>query len=376
MIKLQKKGYDSMKKVTSIALLLCLLVSLLAGCGGTGGTGGGGTGTPDSSGTSVPSEPDGELPTLRVAVMPLITSLPVKYVMENKLDEARGFRIEPLMFSTGAPMNEALGAGLWDISTIGVAAVTSVSAYGGVLVGDLLEASDGIALYARADSPIAQVSGANPDYPELLGDADTVRGASFILDIGTIKHLNELKYLEALGLDDTAVSTINMDTSQGYQAFLAGEGDIVGLMPPFSFMAVDNGWVNVGGLKQLGIPVVDMMIANAASLADEETSALIVKFLDAVYEANEALNNDPEMTKALLAQYYTENASEVDEENIAQDVGRVHFLTKDDMRQRQNGEFLKVMADFMHGTGKVEDSKLPLFETNITDQYLAQVLEP
>ncbi len=365
-----------MKKVTSIALLLCLLVSLLAGCGGTGGTGGGGTGTPDSSGTSAPSEPGGELPTLRVAVMPLITSLPVKYVMENKLDEARGFRIEPLMFSTGAPMNEALGAGLWDISTIGVAAVTSVSAYGGVLVGDLLEASDGIALYARADSPIAQVSGANPDYPELLGDADTVRGASFILDIGTIKHLNELKYLEALGLDDTAVSTINMDTSQGYQAFLAGEGDIVGLMPPFSFMAVDNGWVNVGGLKQLGIPVVDMMIANAASLADEETSALIVKFLDAVYEANEALNNDPEMTKALLAQYYTENASEVDEENIAQDVGRVHFLTKDDMRQRQNGEFLKVMADFMHGTGKVEDSKLPLFETNITDQYLAQVLEP
>ena len=376
MIKLQKKGYDSMKKVTSIALLLCLLVSLLAGCGGTGGTGGGGTGTPDSSGTSAPSEPGGELPTLRVAVMPLITSLPVKYGMENKLDEARGFRIEPLMFSTGAPMNEALGAGLWDISTIGVAAVTSVSAYGGVLVGDLLEASDGIALYARADSPIAQVSGANPDYPELLGDADTVRGASFILDIGTIKHLNELKYLEALGLDDTAVSTINMDTSQGYQAFLAGEGDIVGLMPPFSFMAVDNGWVNVGGLKQLGIPVVDMMIANAASLADEETSALIVKFLDAVYEANEALNNDPEMTKALLAQYYTENASEVDEENIAQDVGRVHFLTKDDMRQRQNGEFLKVMADFMHGTGKVEDSKLPLFETNITDQYLAQVLEP
>ena len=107
-----------MKKVTSIALLLCLLVSLLAGCGGMGGTGGGGTGTPDSSGTSAPSEPDGELPTLRVAVMPLITSLPVKYVMENKLDEARGFRIEPLMFSTGAPMNEALGAGLWDISTI------------------------------------------------------------------------------------------------------------------------------------------------------------------------------------------------------------------------------------------------------------------
>ena len=45
----------------------------------------------------------------------------------------------------------------------------------------------------------------------------------------------------------------------------------------------------VAGLQkiahQLGIPVVDMMIANAASLADEETSALIVKFLDAVYDS-------------------------------------------------------------------------------------------
>ena len=53
-------------------------------------------------------------------------------------------------------MNEALGADLWDVSTIGVAAVTSVAAYGGVLVGDLLEASDGIGLYVRPDSPIAQ----------------------------------------------------------------------------------------------------------------------------------------------------------------------------------------------------------------------------
>ena len=91
-------------------------------------------------------------------------------------------------------MNEALGADLWDVSTIGVAAVTSVAAFGGVRVGELLEASDGIGLYVRPDSPIAQVKGANPDYPDLLGNAETVKGVKFILDIGTIKQLNELKY--------------------------------------------------------------------------------------------------------------------------------------------------------------------------------------
>lgn len=358
-----------MKKILSLALALCMMASLVTGCGS-------GTSSTASASGSTSAQPSTEdLPTLRVAVMPLITSLPVKYVMENGLDVERGFKIEPLTFSTGAPMNEALGADLWDVATIGVAAVTSVSAYGGVLVGDLLEASDGIGLYVRPDSPIAQVTGANPDYPDLLGDADSVRGASFILDIGTIKHLNELKYLEAIGLDSTEISTINMDTSQGYQAFLAGEGDIVGLMPPFSFMAEDeNGWINIGGLKELGIPVVDMMVANSKSLEDAATAELVVKFMDAVYEANAALNDDPEMAKDLLAQYYTENASEVDEANIEQDVNRVHFLTKDDLKDWDNGAFLKEMAEFMNGIGTVEDDKMPLFETNVTDDYINQVL--
>ncbi len=344
-----------MRKLASTILALCMFLTVII--------------VP----SAVPALGD-ELPTLRVAVMPLITSLSVKYVIDNKMDEERGFKIEPLTFSTGAPMNEALGANLWDVSTIGMAAVTSVAAYGGVLVGDLLEASDGIALFARPDSPIVQATGANAEFPEVLGNAEVVKGKSFVLDIGTIKHLNLLKYLDAIGLKDSEVNVINMDTSQGYQAFLAGEGDVVGLMPPFSFMALENGWVNIGGLKQLNVPVVDMMVANSKSLENEETAAMIVKFMDAVYEANEALNSDTEMTKALLAKYYEENASEVSEENIAQDVGRVHFLTKEDMRSRTNGEYLRIMSEFMHDTGKVEDSKMPLFETNITDEYLNQVL--
>ena len=114
-----------MKKLTSLLLALCLATGLLAGCGGAPSAS-----APASAPAAPPSQggsaPAGELPTLRVAVMPLVTSLPVKYVMENKLDEERGFKIEPLTFSTGAPMNEALGADLWDVSTIGVAAVTSV----------------------------------------------------------------------------------------------------------------------------------------------------------------------------------------------------------------------------------------------------------
>ena len=44
------------------------------------------------------------------------------------------------------------------------------------------------------------------------------------------------------------------------------------------------------------------------------------------------------------------------------------------MKARENGQFLKIMAEFMHSTGKVEDGKMGLFETNVTDQYLNKVL--
>lgn len=81
-----------MKKLISLALALCLAVSLFAGCGSASSS----TASPSGSSSAQPSTED--LPTLRVAVMPLITSLPVKYVMENGLDVERGFRIEPLTF--------------------------------------------------------------------------------------------------------------------------------------------------------------------------------------------------------------------------------------------------------------------------------------
>ena len=81
-----------MKKLTSLLLALCLAAGPLAGCGGapSAAAPASAPAAPQSQGGSAPA---GELPTLRVAVMPLGTSLPVKYVMENKLDEERGFKI-------------------------------------------------------------------------------------------------------------------------------------------------------------------------------------------------------------------------------------------------------------------------------------------
>ncbi len=98
-----------------LALILALVMALsLAACGGSSG----------SSAKTDSKSDSAELPTLRVAAMPFITSLPTYYIQQNNLGEKYGFKMDVTMFATGAPMNEALAADLWDVGAMGAAAVT------------------------------------------------------------------------------------------------------------------------------------------------------------------------------------------------------------------------------------------------------------
>ena len=79
-----------------VALMLTMgMVLGLAACGGSGSSS-------DQSGgnASSGSEDGGDLPVLKVAVMPFLNCLPVQYMIENGLDEENGFKIETRPFVT------------------------------------------------------------------------------------------------------------------------------------------------------------------------------------------------------------------------------------------------------------------------------------
>ena len=120
-----------------LALILALVMALsLAACGGSSG----------SSAKTDSKSDSAELPTLRVAAMPFITSLPTYYIQQNNLGEKYGFKMDVTMFATGAPMNEALAADLWDVGAMGAAAVTGVANYDEMIIGEVLESVDGQSL--------------------------------------------------------------------------------------------------------------------------------------------------------------------------------------------------------------------------------------
>ena len=345
-----------MKKLIALALAGLMAFSLVACGSGNGGNNGGSTGE------------DGDLPVLRVAAMPTITSLPTYYIQKNGLDVAAGFKMEVTMFDTGAPMNEALAADLWDVGHMGAAAVTGMANYDEMIIGEVLESTDGQGVFVTPDSPVAQDTGYNPSYPSVLGSPDTVTGITILCPVGTAQHFTVLKWLEKLGMEPTDVNIVNMDTVQAYQALQAGQGDAASLNVPTFFDAVNDGMVQVANLADLGTRYVDQIVANRKAV--EGKPELVQKYVDCVLEANAALAADEEMATDLLVEFLKESGMETSRENCASDLGRVKWLVKEDWKGRTLGNFAKELGEFYVSQGQLEDSALDKFTTNVDNTFV------
>ena len=348
-----------MKKALAILLASAMALSLAACSGGSGSSGGS---SESSSGEG------GDLPVLRVAAMPTITSLPTYYIQENGLDEAAGFKMEVTMFDTGAPMNEALAADLWDVGHMGAAAVTGMAYYDELIIGEVLESTDGQGVFVSPDSPIAEDEGYNPSYPTVLGSPDTVKGITVLTPVGTAQHFTVLKWLEKLGMEATDVNIVNMDTVQAYQALQSGQGEAASLNVPTFFDAVNDGYVQVANLADMGTRYVDQIVGNPKSLDDK--SDLIQAYVDCVMEANKALEDDPDAAADLMVQFLEESGMETSRENCVSDLERVNWLTEDEWAGRELGTFAKELGEFYVDQGQLDASATEKFNTNVVTTFV------
>jgi sulfonate transport system substrate-binding protein len=314
-----------------------------------------------------------QLPVLKVAIMPFLLSVPVNYIVEKGWDKQNGFKIEPILFATGAPMNEAVGANLWDVATIGAAAVTTLSVYDAKVIAETSNAAGGFGLYVRPDSPISKVKGFNPTFPTLLGNPATVRGKTILVPIGTMSQLHELKWLEKIGIKDKEVNSVNMDYPQAYQAFLAGQGDIIALNPPLSFVAEEKGWINVGSLTDLKIPQYDNVVASKDAYTTKK--ALLVKFVKLMFRANAELKQNQDLEVKILSDWYKQNGQNIETKLVRAEVQVRPLLTAADAKKKPLGDSIKTTAGFMATIGKLQTDKLPIIDKNVVGDILKAALK-
>ena len=303
----------------------------------------------------------GDLPVIRVAVMPWLLSLPPIYVEEQGWDVENGFKIELSTYPTGPSLLEAMGANLWDVGTVGPAAVFSVANTGLKIIADISVSSGGTGAFIRADHPAAKIKGQVPGYPNVYGNAATLKGSTILVPVSSLNHLNVLKWVDVFGLGPDDLEVVHMDNAASFQAFRTGRGDITAFSPPLTYTAESEGWVKGAGLPELNIEIYDCLYANPRVY--NQKKEVMAKFLKQFYRACDYFAANPEFTAKMNYDWQNKNGLNATMENAKTEVSVRPYVTSEQAKKQVPGLSMKLMAEFYATIGTLEKEKLANFNS-------------
>ena len=187
-----------MMRAAAVVVSMAMTAASLTACGGSGAKA-----TPPATAKEAAPESKAEAPAeaasaegadavktdylandpLRVGTMPHQMGVSLWYADKNDLFKEAGINVDLAMFSGGAAINEAIGAGELDGAISGLATVYALANNLVTMVGEVDTAgADGIVV--RNDSDILAHKGEIEGKPEMYGSADTLKGKSYVCQLG------------------------------------------------------------------------------------------------------------------------------------------------------------------------------------------------
>jgi len=336
------------KKFVSIALVVVMVMALFAACGGPAIPETSTSAGQPANGQSVsPANSDAapaDAKPIKVAAMPYLVSMPVYYAKETGLDKKFGLDMEILSFANGATMNEAMASNQFDVAPIGGAGIFGAANFDGVYIADFQYLHGGDEVYAQKDHPATKVKGSNPTYPNILGDAESVKGSTILYTSGTTSQMLTIRWLTALGLKPEDVKMLNMDFAQTLQAFQAGESDFASMCSPYITVAKNEGYVCMADLKGLDMVSVHSTIASREAYNNKKDE--LARFVNMIYEANKQLVDDFDLQCEWAKKWYSANGTEFSDDEIKAECEIKEFVTWDSKDKVEYGKYHKEYAEF------------------------------
>ena len=346
-----------MKKMVSWILSLAMISLALFGCVASAGA----------------TEAADELPVIRVGVIPgASSSLPFFYVHEQGWDAENGFTLEILTFNSGAPANEAMLAGEIDCSVIGGAAtVAALANQGAKMIMEICNDAVGVSVLAQPDAAAASVVGAIAEYPNVRGDADSVKGMTILFPPGTMQQYMLLKYLEVINLDQGETNAVAMDAGNINSAMLIQQGDLCATASAGAFKLLSEGMVSLCSMEDLGIGATAQLVVSASAYTDLHDE--FVELVKLVAEAGEMLNEDDTLYTSLYMEKRKLMGSEITQEVADFFASQDVFYSAEDISQRILGnDFIETFVDFYVSTDQLEASQAEGLSDNIKDDILRE----
>lgn len=370
-----------MKKKLAILLIICLAAAALSGCKDSGKTNQDNTQTESPSGKTK-NEAAGtgwsgsETVTVRAASLSKEIALPFYIIHENGWDVENGFEIELSAYDSGSLVNEALGAGLWDVAALGSAAISSMAKYDCVQLMQFQDCGAGMGAIVRKDSGILSEKGYNPDYPDVYGSPDTVKDATILVAVGSGNHMQISSWLQALGLTDADVNLVHMEFAQAWQAFNAGEGDVFATTYPYTAYAIDEGYVFASDFETLDVQYGNNIICTREFYEKNPDTAAAL--LQQIIRANDVLK-DVDTAAEWMVKWYGVNGNEVDQETARTQMEVNPYFGTEDVTAEDfdNSAMISVQADFSFATGAITqeeyDQVLKNIDVGIFDKAVADL---
>lgn len=383
------------KNWIAVVLSLTLMASALAGCGSSGAGSAGGSQAPaqeqaadasagnkeddkaeqaEGAEMAAADAPSEELVTIRVSTLAQQLSIPMHYISKMGWDVENGFKLEITTFAQGSGINEALGSGLVDVFTIGAAGVSSCSVYDAVYLFSHCDSGAGQQFMIRADSEMAAEKGFNPDYPEVYGTPDSVKGKSFLLPMGTASQILTDMYLEALGLSEDDVTLINMDNMPAYQAFVSGQSDFASTCYPVADNYDPEQYLAAFSMTNLNCPYYDNILCSREFYEDESKHDALVALCEQLIRVADAFKDDKVLMDTMV-EWYDINGQECNPDEIEHQVLERPFFTYDDLTTIDSTASFKMIADFYAVVGNISDEDLEKVYRNMDDVIIKEALE-
>ncbi|MBZ2171696.1 nitrate ABC transporter substrate-binding protein [Desulfovibrio sp. DS-1] len=225
------------------------------------------------------------------------------YAKEKGWDKELGLEFKLHMFDSGMAQVEALPARQWVLgATGGVPMMLAALRHDAYLIGIGDDDSLANAVLVRPDSPILKTKGFNPQYPELYGHPDDVKGKTILVTTISSGHYAMSLWLRSMGLTDKDVVVKNMDPAQALAAFEKGIGDAVVLWAPLLYNGLKKDWKVASDVRKAGgfVPIV---LIGDKKFCDENPE-VVARFLKIMFRGIDMLRQEgvgltPEYTRFL-----------------------------------------------------------------------------
>jgi NitT/TauT family transport system substrate-binding protein/sulfonate transport system substrate-binding protein len=304
------------------------------------------------------------------------------YAKEKGWDKAQGIEIKINMFDTGMAQVEALPAKQWVLGgTGGVPMMFAALRHDAYLIAIGNDESVTNAVLVRPDSPILKVKGANPKYPEVYGNAETVKGKTILATTISSGHYAMSTWLKTMGLTDKDVVIKNMDPAQCVAAFEKGIGDAVVLWAPQMYNGIKKGWKVASDVKKAGgfIPIV---LLGEKEFCDKNPEA-VAKFLKVYFQGIDLIRKDGAKLAPDYARFLKWAGLNMNEDDAKMDLEMHPVFTLEEqlkMFDTSKGEsqvqaWQKSLVQFFTELGKLKPAEGKKLETGyyITDKFLKLV---